>query len=46
MARFKVEAWVESDRTEHYMQLYTEGVLEGHTGVFKLEDLSVYEITM
>ncbi|BCP36410.1 hypothetical protein MINTMi198_17800 [Mycobacterium intracellulare M.i.198] len=46
MARFKVEAYLESDRDEEQLGMFIEGLMAGAGWHFKLLDgLAVYEVT-
>lgn len=42
--RYKIEAFVESDRAEEPLGLFLEGVLAQHRWHFQVKDLSVYEV--
>lgn len=44
MARFKIEAFIESDRAEEPLGMFIEGVLASQQWHFKVKDLAVYEV--
>lgn len=41
--RYRIEATIDSDRSEDNVALFAEGVLQGH---FDVEDLSVYPVML
>lgn len=43
MKHFRIDALIESDRDEHQLGMFIEGVLRSHRWHFEVKDLSVRE---